>query len=54
MKKCACVGDYCEYSSACFGQFFAHLQERKTVIYSKWYNVPRLLSVGGLECGDSD
>jgi len=24
------------------------------VIYSMWYNVPRLLSVGGLECGGTD
>jgi len=29
----------------------AHPQERRTVIYSMWYNVPRLLSVGGPECG---
>jgi len=26
-------------SSACFGQSFAHLQERKTEIYSMWYSV---------------
>jgi hypothetical protein len=25
-------------SSTCFGQFFAHPQERKTVIYSMQYN----------------
>jgi len=24
------------------------------VIYSMWYTVPRLLSVGGLECGGTD
>ena len=24
------------------------------MIYSKWYNVPPLLSVGGLECGGTD
>ena len=41
-------------SSTCFEQFYAHPQERKTVNYSMWYNVPRLLSVGGLECGDTD
>jgi hypothetical protein len=38
-------------SSTYFGQFFAHPQERKIVIYSMWCNVPRLLSVGGLEGG---
>ena len=26
-------------SSTCFGQLFAHLQERKTEIYSMWYSV---------------
>ena len=26
-------------SSTCFGQSFAHLQERKTEIYSMWYSV---------------
>jgi len=26
-------------SSTCFGQNFAHLQERKTEIYSMWYSV---------------
>ena len=31
-------------SSTCFGQFFAHPQERKIMIYIMWYNVPRLLS----------
>jgi len=30
---------------------FDHPQERKTVIYSVWYNAPKLLSVGGLERG---
>ena len=43
-----------EISSTYFGQIFAHPQERKTAIYSMWYNVPRLLSIGGLECGDTD
>jgi len=38
----------------CFGQFFAHHRERKTVIYSMWYTVPRLLLVGGPECGGTD
>ena len=28
-----------QISSTCFGQFFAHPQERKIVIYSVWYNV---------------
>jgi len=31
-----------QISSTCFGQFFAHLQERKTVNYIMWYNGPRL------------
>jgi hypothetical protein len=26
-------------SSTCFGQTFAHLQERKTDFYNIWYNV---------------
>jgi len=26
-------------SWTCFGQLFAHLQERKTEIYSMWYSV---------------
>ena len=43
-----------QISSTCFGQFCAHLQERKTVLYSMWYNVSRLLSVGGLESGGTD
>jgi len=38
-------------SSTCFGQFFAHRRERKTVTYGMWYNVPKLLSIGGLERG---
>ena len=41
-------------SSTCFGQYFAHPQERKIVIYSMWYNVPRSLSVRGMECGRTD
>ena len=41
-------------SSTCFGQFFAHPQERKIVIYSMWYNVSRLLSAGGPDCGGTD
>ena len=36
-------------SSTCFGQLFAHPQERKTAFYSLWYNVPKLLPAGGLE-----
>ena len=41
-------------SSTCFGQFFAHPQERKTVFYSAWYNAPKLLPAGGLERGGTD
>ena len=37
-------------SSTCFGLFFAHPQERKTVFYSMWYNAPKLLPVGGRVC----
>ena len=33
---------------------FAHLQERKTVFYSVWYNAPKLLPAGGLERGGTD
>jgi len=33
-----------------FREFFAHPQERKNVIYSVWYNAPKLLSVGGKDC----
>jgi len=29
-----------QISSTCFGKFFAHLQERKIVIYSMWYKSP--------------
>jgi len=42
-----------QISSTCFGQFFSHLQERKSVNYSMWYNVLRLLSVGGMECSSN-
>jgi hypothetical protein len=42
------------FNSTCFGQFFAHPQERKTVFYSVWYNAPKLLAVGGLERGGTD
>jgi hypothetical protein len=38
-------------SSTCFGQFFAHPQERKTMFYSMWYNATKLLPAGGLERG---
>ena len=41
-------------SSPCFGQFFSHPQERKTVFYSLWYNAPKLLLAGGLERGITD
>ena len=37
-----------QISSTCFGQFFAHHQERKIVAYSMWYNVPRLLTDNNL------
>jgi hypothetical protein len=40
--------------SKCFGQFFAHPQDRKTAIYSTRYNALKLLSVGGLEPGGTD
>ena len=38
-------------SSTCFGQFFAHPQERQTVFYSMWYNALKLLPAGSLEHG---
>ena len=34
-------------SSTCFGRFFAHHQERKTLFYSMWYNSPKLLPATG-------
>ena len=40
-------------SSTCFGQFFAHPQELKSVCYSLWHNAPTLLSAGSLERGGS-
>jgi len=39
--------------STCFGQFPTHHQQHKTVIYTMWNTVPRLL-VGDPECGDTD
>jgi len=39
---------------SCFGQFFAHPPERKTVFYSMWYNAPKLMPAGGLERGGTD
>jgi len=39
-------------SSTCFGQFFAHPQERKTVSYIMWYNDAQLPS-RGLERGNT-
>jgi hypothetical protein len=36
------------------GNFFAHPQERKTVIYSVWYKVPVLWQVGDPERGGLD
>jgi hypothetical protein len=36
------------------GNFFPHLQERKTVFYSLWYDAPKLLPAGGLELGGPD
>ena len=41
-------------SSTCFGQFFAHPQERKTVFCSLWYNAPKLLPADGLERGGTE
>ena len=32
-----------QISSTCFGQFFAHHQECKTVTYSMWYNVLQIV-----------
>jgi len=31
-----------QISSTCFGQFYAHSQERKIVNYGMWCNAPRL------------
>ena len=31
------------------GNYFAHLQEHKTVCYSLWYNAPTILPAGSLE-----
>ena len=31
-------------SPTCFGQIFAHPQERQTVFYSMWYNAPNLFA----------
>jgi len=42
-----------QINPTCFGQFFAHPQELWILIYGMWYNVPRLLSVGGLQCDGS-
>jgi hypothetical protein len=35
-------------SSTCFGQIFAHLQERKTDFYNIWYNVLLMWQAGFL------
>ena len=41
------VKDDAPISSACFGKFFAHPQERKTVFYCLWYNAPTMLPANG-------